>query len=51
MFREVVDDIQAVVTTIGEKEGHDFVLDSRNVMYAKDEYNLTDMVLESLNKK
>lgn len=50
MFREVIDDIQKVVTDIGKKQGYDYVLDSRNVMYAKEQFDLTDAVLEKLNK-
>ncbi len=51
MFREVVDDIQKVVEGIGKKEGYDYILDSRNVMYAKETFDLTDVVVKQLNKK
>jgi len=51
MFREVIEDIQKVVNEIGEKEGYDYVLDARNVMYAKEQYDLTDKVVKQINKK
>jgi outer membrane protein len=50
MFREVIEDIQKVVESIGETGGYDYVLDSRNIMYAKPEFDLTDQVIKELNK-
>ena len=50
MFREVVEDIQKIVKDIGEKEEYDYILDSRNIMYAKEEFDLTDVVLKKLNQ-
>jgi outer membrane protein len=50
MFREVVDDIQKVVNGLGEKEKYDFILDSRNIMYGREEFDLTDEVVSQLNK-
>ena len=50
MFREVVDDIQKVVEEIGRQEQYDYIIDSRNVMYAKEMYDLTDRVIDELKK-
>lgn len=50
-FKEVVDDIQVVVEDLGKKEGYDYILDSRNIMYVKDGFDLTDKVLEKINKQ
>lgn len=50
MFRQVIDDIQKVVEEIGKREGYDYVLDSRNIMYANKSYDLTDQVIKALNK-
>jgi outer membrane protein len=50
LFREVMDDIQKVVTEKGTSEGYDYVLDSRNIMYADDKYDLTEEVVAELNK-
>lgn len=51
MFRQVIDDIQKVVEDIGKAGGFDFVLDSRNIMYGKPEFDLSAQVIEKLNKK
>ncbi len=50
MFREVIDDIQKVVTDIGEKGGYDYILDSRNIMYANPDFELTNEVIKKLNE-
>jgi Skp family chaperone for outer membrane proteins len=50
MFRKVIDDIQSIVQDMGEEGDYDYVLDSRNIMYSPDKYDLTDKVLEELNK-
>lgn len=50
MFREVIDDIQMVVEGIGKKDRYDYILDSRNIMYANESFDLTDTVLKQLNK-
>ena len=50
MFRAVVDDIQKVVTEMGKAQKYDYVLDSRNVMYAQEQYDLTNEVVKKLNK-
>ncbi len=49
MFKEVIDDIQKVVETIGKANGYDYILDSRNVMYGKEELDLTNQVVTQLN--
>ncbi len=51
MFREVIEDIQKVVESIGQAEGYDYVFDSRNIMYSKETYDLTNEVLKKLNNK
>jgi outer membrane protein len=50
MFRQVVDDIQKVVEGIGKKQGYDYILDSRNIMYADERSDLTQDVIDQLNK-
>ncbi len=49
-FREVMDDIQAVVVSKGDAGGYDYILDSRNIMYANEEYDLTQEVIQELNR-
>jgi len=50
IFKEIIDDIQKVVKKIGKDGDYDYIIDSRNVMYSKDAYDLTDDVLATLNK-
>ena len=50
MFREVIDDIQKIVEDIGKKGNYDFVLDSRNIMYSQEKFDLTEDVIKRLNK-
>lgn len=49
MFKEVIDDIQKIVENIGKAGGYDYVLDSRNVMYGKPDFDLTAQVVTQLN--
>ena len=50
MFRNVLDKIQSVAEEIGKKENYDYVFDSRNIMYASEDHDLTDKVPEQINK-
>ncbi|MGB2661223.1 MAG: OmpH family outer membrane protein [Candidatus Omnitrophota bacterium] len=50
MFREVVDDIQKIVEDMGKKGNYDYILDSRNIMYSRDKFDLTDDVIKQLNR-
>lgn len=50
MFQDVVADIQKVVEGIGKKAGYEYILDSRNIMYADDKHDLTQEVINQLNK-
>jgi outer membrane protein len=51
LFREVIEDIQKVVLDKGTAGGYDYILDSRNIMYAAEKYDLTQEVVSELNKK
>ena len=50
MFRIVIEDIQAVVENMGKEGGYDYILDSRQLMYTNENFDLTDEVLKKLNK-
>jgi outer membrane protein len=50
MFQDVVADIQKVVEVIGKKAGYEYILDSRNIMYADEKHDLTQEVINQLNK-
>lgn len=51
MFRDIIEDIEKVTQDIGKQDGYDYIFDSRNVMYGKDTYDLTEKVLKELNGK
>lgn len=50
MFKDVIDEINAVVEDIGKKGNYDYILDEQSVRYFKDNYDITDEVLKRLNK-
>ncbi len=59
LFREgqklsepIVDKINQVIKQVGEDEGFDMILDAAQgqLLYAKEEYDITEQVLEQLNK-
>lgn len=50
MFRVVIEDVQGIVEKMGKSEKYDYILDSRQIMYADEKYDLTDRVLKELNK-
>jgi outer membrane protein len=47
---QVMEEIGVIAEDIGEKGKYDFVLESRNVMYASEKYDLTAEVIKRLNK-
>jgi len=51
MFKIVIDDIKKIVEQIGEKEGYEYIFDSKDMMYANKKTDLTDIVIKKLNKK
>ncbi|NIW79200.1 MAG: hypothetical protein GWN16_06925 [Calditrichae bacterium] len=52
LTQPIIDKINKVIKKIGDEEEYDYVLDVAQgvVLYAKPEYNITDRVLEELNK-
>jgi len=50
MFRELTQDVNKVVEGIGKKGGYSFIFDSRSIVYKKDGLDLTEQVIEQLNK-
>ena len=53
LSQPLIEKIDAVIRLIALKEGYTFVFDSAGglILYAKDGYDLTERVLEELNKK
>lgn len=52
MLKPVVDKINSIIKKIGDEEGFTIILDfaDGNILYAKKEIDLTDRVIEELNK-
>ena len=51
LMQPIYDKINAVIHKIGEEEKFDYIFDIGSLLYAaKDQYDLTDRVLEELNK-
>ena len=52
LTQPLIDKIDAVIHKIGEDEAYDFIFDAAlgNMVYAKDDYDLTDRILEDLNE-
>jgi len=52
LTQPLYDKIDQIIQKIGDEEGYDFILDVVQgvVLYAKPEYDITDKVLEELNK-
>ncbi len=52
MLKPVVDKINSIIKKIGDDEGYTLILDfaDGNILYAKKEIDLTDRVIEELNK-
>ena len=53
MMKPIVDKVQIAIDRIGTEEGFDIIFDTKNgfILYAKDDYDLTNRVLEELNKQ
>jgi outer membrane protein len=53
LTRPVVEKINAVISKIGDEENYDFIFDTTqgNIVHAKAEYEITDRVLELLQKE
>ncbi|MDP8259368.1 MAG: OmpH family outer membrane protein [Candidatus Aadella gelida] len=51
IYREIADDIQNVVDEVGKNGGYDYILDSRSVIFAGEESDVTDEVIKNLKEK
>ena len=47
--REILTEIQGVVSDIAKKEGYTYVLNDRVMIYGDPQFNITDEVLKTLN--
>ncbi len=52
LMRPIYDTINQVIRTISEEGGYDFIFDSAagNILYGKEQFNITQQVLEELRK-
>ena len=52
LTQPIIDKVNAVIQKIGEDGEYDFIFDAAvgNLVYAKDDYDLTELVLEDLNE-
>lgn len=53
LLQPIIDQIDAVIDQLAQREGYDFVFDSvqGNILYAQQKFDLTDKVLEELEKE
>lgn len=51
LTKPLIDKVNAVIQKLGEAEDYDIIFDAAvgNIVYAKDDYDMTDLVLEDLN--
>lgn len=47
--REILTEIQGIVSDLAKKEGYTYVLNDRVMIYGDPQYNVTDQVMKSLN--
>jgi outer membrane protein len=47
----IIKEFDELVKEIGEKEGYTIIFDERVILYGQESYDLTDRVLEELNKR
>jgi len=49
----ILEKVRGVIDTIGKEQGYDYIFDrsSELILFAKEDYDLTDKVLETLGKK
>jgi len=53
LLKPIIDRINSVINRVGEEEDYDFIFDTvaGNLVFAKDQFDLTDRILEELEKE
>ena len=53
LTQPIIDKVNTVIQKIGEDEDYDIIFDAAvgNIVYAKDDFDLTDLVIEDMNQK
>lgn len=51
MMKPIVDQVHEIIDRIGTEQGYDIILDNKDltVLYAKDEYDITDDIITAIN--
>ena len=50
-MKEILKDIDTAVKSCAEKEGYTMILDNRGTTYAAKSVDITDKIVDALNKK
>ncbi len=52
LTKPIIDKINSIIRLIGEEDDFDYILDAAtgNIVHARSDYDLTDRILEELNK-
>ncbi len=52
LTKPIIDKVNVIIQKIGEDYEYDFIFDAAlgNMVYAKDDYDITDLILEDLNE-
>ncbi len=51
LSKPIYDEINSLIKNIGEEEDYDFIFDSPGLLFAKPQYDITDRILEELDKE
>ncbi len=47
----VIDELNEVISELGKKQGYDYILDSRTLLFAGERTNMTAAAIEAMNKR
>ena len=48
-MREILTEIQKIVSDLAKREGYTYILNDRAAIYGDPQFNVTDVVLKTLN--
>lgn len=53
LSKPIIDKVNVIISRVGEEEGYDFIFDATagNIVYASPDFDLTDRIIEELEKK
>jgi len=50
-IKEIFKDIDGVIKTYGKQKGYDYILNQRLALYSRGEYDITQQVMDQINKE